>query len=172
MAQIIIGDQAKAFLECQSPPVCARDVAECFSGQSDARWHPTAVQSFIGKTASGRFLRISFRLCWTGEIEVLKVIEPMDDDSLVDPEQELQIAEHYPADAVMLKESIRRLPPENREHLEAEAAFTQVLGQANAHLCAAFSRFADQSMKDHVLIKIEHLNEVEKAHCSVCKNES
>jgi hypothetical protein len=86
------------------------------------------------------------------------------------PEDELKNAEQHLDQAVQLKRAIRTHPPESPEHYQAEVAYTQALSNANAHLCTALSAFTDPSMKNHIRVMMDYLNEIEQTdQCHSCK---
>jgi hypothetical protein len=177
--KIVIDDQAKAFLECKSPPIQMNELEECFSEDVVHSIHsaPNVVHHFIGSTSAGRFLEVSCRyVSWTGEIEILSAADqritrtPNSTASTTDSKEQLDWAERYLVQALSCQSSIKLIPPDSQEHTLAENAFSNALGKANAFFCSAFAASSDPAMKKHVLTRMQYLADVEETgRCTSCK---
>src|ERR1700733_5672969 len=117
--KIVIDDQAKAFLECKSPPIHVNELEECFSEDvvRSIRSAPDVVHHFIGSTSSGRTLEVGCRyVSWTSEIEILTAADQRNDTrtakrdvSITDPAGQLDWAERYLVQALSCLSSIKSI---------------------------------------------------------------
>jgi len=178
--KIVIDDQAKAFLECKSPPIHVNELEECFSEDvvRSIRSAPDVVHHFIGSTSSGRTLEVGCRyVSWTSEIEILTAADQRNDTrtakrdvSITDPAGQLDWAERYLVQALSCLSSIKSISPDSQEHISAERAFTNALGKANAFFCSALSDSSDPAMREHVSRRMQYLTDIEKeGRCTSCK---